>query len=197
MSGFGGNNGLQYGRMQRCPFPFYLVSFIWRGGMSFREVVLLFTKIWNDDILFIISNCNESIIFFLGSICRNYLDGGKCSYIRPKLITTIYQGPVGPKGQKGERGQQGPSGHPGQKGQQGPRGEAGGKGQQGPVGPSGQGGQKGQQGPVGPRGQDGEKGEQGPVGPPGNCHQEIAKLENKFAKMFEEQRQLIATHCCS
>ena len=27
--------------------------------------------------------------------------------------------------------------------------------------------------------------------------QEIGRLENKFAKMFEDQKQLIATHCCS
>lgn len=71
------------------------------------------------------------------------------------------QGPMGPMGSEGPRGEQGV------RGEQGPMGPRGLKGEQGCPGPVGPKGDPGPQGPVGPRGERGEQGERGPAGEQG------------------------------
>ena len=61
-------------------------------------------------------------------------------------------GPVGPKGEKGDRGLQGPAGEPGLQGLPGPAGEPGLQGLPGPAGAVGPVGPTGPQGPMGPSG---------------------------------------------
>jgi hypothetical protein len=70
------------------------------------------------------------------------------------------QGPPGPKGEAGAKGEPGPAGPPGPKGEAGPAGPPGPKGEAGPPGPKG---------PAGPPGPPGPKGEAGPAGPAGSA----------------------------
>lgn len=80
------------------------------------------------------------------------------------------QGPVGPRGIQGIKGEQGIQGPTGAQGPQGPKGEQGLKGDAGEVGPQGPTGDKGdtgEQGIQGPTGPKGDTGEQGPIGPKG------------------------------
>lgn len=86
----------------------------------------------------------------------------------------INQGQIqGPKGDKGDTGDQGPKGDTGATGPQGPKGETGEqgpqgpKGETGPQGPQGLKGDTGDQGPQGPKGETGDTGPQGPKGDPG------------------------------
>ena len=79
----------------------------------------------------------------------------------------------GPKGDKGDTGEQGPRGEKGDTGEQGPRGlqgEQGERGLQGPTGAKGEQGEQGPQGlqgPIGPQGPKGDKGDTGEQGPQG------------------------------
>ena len=70
-------------------------------------------------------------------------------------------GPQGPAGPKGDTGPQGPAGPKGDTGPQGPAGPKGDTGPQGPTGP------EGPQGPTGPKGATGARGATGPQGPAG------------------------------
>ncbi len=72
------------------------------------------------------------------------------------------QGPAGPTGPAGEKGDTGPAGPKGDAGAQGPTGAKGDTGAQGPTGPKGD---TGAQGPTGPKG---DTGAQGPIGPKGD-----------------------------
>ena len=85
----------------------------------------------------------------------------------------------GPKGEKGDTGEQGPQGETGPQGIQGiqgdigPQGIQGIQGEVGPQGPKGDKGDTGEQGPqgiqgdIGPQGEKGEKGDTGDTGPAG------------------------------
>ena len=75
------------------------------------------------------------------------------------------QGEQGPKGDKGEQGEQGPKGDKGERGEQGPKGDKGERGEQGPQGEPGAAGATGAQGPQGETGPQGPQGETGPTGP--------------------------------
>jgi uncharacterized protein YjiK len=66
--------------------------------------------------------------------------------------------PEGPKGEKGDQGDQGPKGDQGAPGDQGPKGDAGAKGEAGPRGPAGPAGSAGPQGPAGKNGRNGKDG---------------------------------------
>src|SRR5262245_11414807 len=88
------------------------------------------------------------------------------------------KGDVGPPGAKGEAGLKGDAGPPGPKGEAGlkgdagppgPKGEAGLKGDAGPTGRKGEAGLKGDAGPAGPKGEAGLKGDAGPLGPKGEA----------------------------
>lgn len=74
---------------------------------------------------------------------------------------------VGPRGERGERGEPGPAGERGPQGDPGPAGPAGVTGEAGPRGPEGPQGLPGTPGPTGPAGPEGQRGETGPQGPPG------------------------------
>lgn len=77
---------------------------------------------------------------------------------------------VGPRGERGERGEPGPAGERGPQGDPGPAGPEGKMGEtgpQGPPGPRGETGLTGPAGPAGPTGPTGPAGERGPAGPPG------------------------------
>ena len=71
------------------------------------------------------------------------------------------QGPAGPQGE------QGPKGDPGEQGPQGEQGPKGDPGEQGPQGEQGPKGDPGEQGPQGEQGPKGDPGEQGPQGKSG------------------------------
>lgn len=81
------------------------------------------------------------------SLNRALVRGGLES--RPDTPLIEIQGPVGPRGYKGDQGDTGPRGPQGVKGDTGEIGPAGPKGDVGPQGPIGK------TGPVGPKGQDG------------------------------------------
>ena len=74
----------------------------------------------------------------------------------------------GPKGDKGDTGEQGPKGDQGDPGEQGPKGDKGDPGEQGPKGDQGEQGDKGDTGEQGPKGDQGEQGIQGPKGDKGD-----------------------------
>lgn len=74
---------------------------------------------------------------------------------------------VGPKGDKGDTGEQGPKGEQGQEGPQGPKGDTGDTGPQGPKGDTGPQGPKGDTGATGATGPQGPKGDKGDTGPQG------------------------------
>lgn len=79
--------------------------------------------------------------------------------------TGLFDGPQGPKGDRGETGPAGPQGEQGPKGEQGPRGAQGEKGPKG---------NDGAQGPKGDTGATGATGKQGPVGPAGKSAYQYA-----------------------
>ena len=88
------------------------------------------------------------------------------------IDTGVYaQGPKGDKGNTGEQGLQGPKGDKGDTGEQGlqgPKGDKGDTGEQGLQGPKGDKGDTGEQGLQGPKGDKGDTGEQGLQGPKGD-----------------------------
>ncbi len=80
------------------------------------------------------------------------------------------QGPAGPTGPAGEKGDTGPAGPKGDAGAQGPTGAKGDTGAQGPTGPKGDTGAQGAagaKGDTGPQGPAGAKGDTGATGPAG------------------------------
>lgn len=81
--------------------------------------------------------------------------------------TATLVGPQGPKGEKGDTGEQGPQGEKGDPGEQGPQGPKGDTGTQGPKGDTGAQGLTGPQGPKGDKGDTGPQGPQGLTGPQG------------------------------
>ena len=76
-------------------------------------------------------------------------------------------GPTGPQGAKGDTGPAGPTGAQGDTGPAGPTGPQGAQGDTGPAGPTGPQGAQGDTGPAGPTGPQGPQGDTGPTGPQG------------------------------
>ena len=80
------------------------------------------------------------------------------------LITWNAEGPAGPAGEQGPKGDAGATGDAGPKGDPGPEGA---QGADGAAGVDGEPGPQGEAGPAGAPGVDGEPGPQGPAGEPG------------------------------
>lgn len=74
---------------------------------------------------------------------------------------------VGPRGDKGDTGEQGPAGATGPQGDTGPEGPTGPQGEPGPKGDTGDQGPQGETGAAGPQGPQGIQGNVGPQGPQG------------------------------
>lgn len=74
---------------------------------------------------------------------------------------------VGPRGDKGDTGEQGPAGATGPQGDTGPEGPTGPQGEPGPKGDTGDQGPQGETGATGPQGPQGIQGNVGPQGPQG------------------------------
>ena len=75
-----------------------------------------------------------------------------------------FDGPQGPKGDKGDTGAQGPKGDKGDTGPAGPQGVTGQTGPRGETGPAGPRGPRGETGSTGPQGPKGDKGDTGAPG---------------------------------
>lgn len=114
-----------------------------------------------------VGTSSNNVIYIWDADKREWTNVGALQGPKGDKGDTGEQGPQGPKGDTGATGPTGPQGEPGATGPQGPKGDDGAKGDKGDTGATGETGPQGIQGAQGPQGIQGPKGDKGDPGEQG------------------------------